>query len=112
MPVHSKILNPTPGNAHGLDSNTMNRRFILSIVFVIAGLLAGTTLFYWLWQGEQEAKLPYSTGYDPTDKVQEKFRKTYKPSTNATVVPPQPEPEAEAESETNSAEVPAGRIPR
>ncbi len=87
-------------------------RFILSIVFVMAGLLAGTALFYWLWRGEQEAKLPYSTGYDPTDKVQEKFRKTYKPLTNAAVVPPQPEPAAEPEPETNSVQVPAGQIPR
>jgi hypothetical protein len=42
-----------------------NVRSFLSIVFVVAGLVAFGALAYWLWVGEQESKLPYSTGYDP-----------------------------------------------
>lgn len=65
----------------------MRGKYFLSILFVVVGLLAFASLACWFWTGEQEAKLPYSTGYDPTDKVQEEWRK--RNLTNTVAVPTQ-----------------------
>jgi hypothetical protein len=40
-----------------------HERYILSILFVVAGLAAFASLAYWLWEGQQEAMGPTSTDW-------------------------------------------------
>jgi len=40
-----------------------HERYILSILFVVAGLVAFALLAYWLWEGQQEAMGPTSTDW-------------------------------------------------
>ena len=40
-----------------------NERYILSILFVVAGLVAFALLAYWLWEGRQEAMRPTGTDW-------------------------------------------------